>query len=211
MNEINRVLKPNGVVIIREHDDDKSPELKQFIDLIHSFWYIASNETHDPLYMLSREEFDDLFKQHGMTSIYYETYDDPNPQRLYHEVFTKPMMVDDFPYKRLSMNIKDVDERFNNLKSYQFTFVKTPYTIRNIPGDFYKNKKLKYNNIVIKNEKEDYLKYNLIADYFTDECRMQAKRYDQELTPFEYWNQNKQRVIDYAIQFYGEANAYTLR
>jgi ubiquinone/menaquinone biosynthesis C-methylase UbiE len=222
MIEIERVLQPGGLVIIREHDDNNQEDFYQFIDLIHLFWYIASNETNDPLYMLSKIQFEELFNNINLQPIYEQRYDEPNPQRLYHEVFIKPQQVvtsafnqttfvDDFPYKRLSMDIKDVDKRFNNLKSYQFTFVNMPYTIRNIPGNFYKNKKLKYHDILIRNEVSDYLNYNLISDYFMDECRMQAKRYDQALTPFEYWNQNKNAVIAYAKKHYGQANAYTLR
>jgi ubiquinone/menaquinone biosynthesis C-methylase UbiE len=226
MTEIARVLKPGGVVIIREHDDNKQDDFLQFINLIHSFWYITANETNDPLYMLSKQEFETLFNDVGLQPIYEQRYDEPNPQRLYHEVFIKPditnnvvinnvfnqtTFVDDFPYKKYSMDIHDIDQRFHHLKNYSFTFVTTPYTIRNIPGDFYKNKKLKYHNLIIKNEPSDYLNYNLISDYFMDECRMQAKRYDQVLTPWEYWHKNKQNVIDYAKLNYGEATPYTLR
>jgi 16S rRNA G966 N2-methylase RsmD len=64
---------------------------------------------------------------------------------------------------------------------------------------------------MIKNESEDYLKYNLISDYFMDECRMQAKRYDQQYTPLAYWEQNKQMITDKTLKEYGKVDAYTLR
>lgn len=209
MSEIYRVLEPEGIVIIREHNDNKDITFYKFIDLIHLFWYVSSNETHDPLYMLTGQEFETLFNKFDMYSIYYDTYDEPNPQKIYHEVFIKP--IDDFPYKKISMSIQDINTRFNNLKSYKFDSVKYNYNIRNIPGDWYKNKNFLYNNLLIKNADSDYLRFNLISDYFTDECRMKAKRYDQDLTPYEYWQKNKQNVINYAITNYGESNAYTLR
>jgi len=96
LSEIARVLSPNGVVIIREHDDSvgeddgsKDTDFYIFLDLLHIFWYIASNETPDPLYLMSRNETQALFKQVGLYPGYYITYPDPNPQHIYHELYIK--------------------------------------------------------------------------------------------------------------------------
>lgn len=210
INEIARVLTPDGIVIIREHDDDHDPNFYTFIDLIHQFWYFTEKEQEDPLNMMDYNELLKLFDNVKMHSIYHDSYTEPNPQHLYHEAFMFKFQ-DDFPYKRYSMNIEDVDKRFENLKSYEFNFVHMPYTIRNIPGTWYQDKTKKYNNIIIKNEASDYLNYNLIADYWMDPCRMQAKRYDQPLTPIEYWQQNKEYVKQEAFKNYGFVDAYTLR
>lgn len=210
MNEIARVLMPNGIVIIREHDDDQDPNFYKFIDLIHQFWYVVENEKEDPLNLMSYNKTIKLFDDIKMHSVNHDAYPEPNPQHLYHEAFMFKYQ-DDFPYKSFSMNIEDVDQRFKNLKSYQFNIVHMPYTIRNIPGNWYNNPKLKYNNMIIKNEPSDYLKYNLIADYYMDFCRMRAKRYDQELTPIEYWHKNKDLVYKEAQKRYGKIDAYTLR
>jgi SAM-dependent methyltransferase/ribosomal protein L31 len=210
MNEIKRVLSPNGIVIVREHDDDKDPNFYTFIDLIHQFWYFVEDESEDPLNMMSYTELLQLFDGVEMKSTHHDAYTGVNPQHLYHEAFMFKYQ-DDFPYKKYSMNIEDVNQRFENLKSYQFNFVYMPYTIRNIPGTWYNNKKLKYNNVIIKNEASDYLNYNLIADYWMDPCKMQAKRYDQELNPHQYWEQNKEYVKQEAYKNYGVVDAYTLR
>lgn len=208
MKEIKRVLAPNGIIIVREHDDDKDIQFYNFIDLVHQFWYIVENESEDPLNMMSYDELLALFD--GMKSVYHDYYNEPNPQHLYHEVFMFKYQ-DDFPYKKFSMDIRDVDRRFNNLKNYQFNFVHMPYTIRNIPGTWYQDPTKKYNNLIIRNEPEDYLKYNLIADYWMDPCRMQAKRYDQPLTPHEFWMQNKDLVYREAQKNYRKTDAYALR
>lgn len=91
MKEVQRVLAPGGIVIIREHDDDKTTAFYQYIDFIHVLWYITKNETDDPLYMLNRQEFTEMFKANGLESIYYTTYDEPNAQHIYHEIFRKPI------------------------------------------------------------------------------------------------------------------------
>lgn len=210
MNEIARILTPNGIVIIREHDDDQDPNFYKFIDLVHQYWYIFENEQEDPLNLMSYQETINLFDSIQMHSIHHDEYSAPNPQHLYHEAFMFKFQ-DDFPYKSFSMNLADVDMRFKNLKSYQFNIVHIPYTIRNIPGTFYQNPELKYNNMIIKNEASDYLKYNLITDYWIDPCKMNAKRYDQDLTPIEYWHKNKDLVYKEAEKRYGKVDAYTLR
>lgn len=89
LSEVSRVLSPNGVFIIREHDNDGTVDFYIFLDMIHIFWYIASNETPDPLYLLSRAETQGLLAKVGLSPDVYITYPEPNPQRLYHELFVK--------------------------------------------------------------------------------------------------------------------------
>ena len=209
LKEVQRILVPGGLVIIREHADDHDPNFEKFIDLIHQFWYISENEHEDPLVLMTREETTQLMSDIGLKSVYYTTYNQPNPQHTYHEAFQST--YDDFPYKKYSMDMKDVDKRFNNLKRYKFETVKMAYTIRNIPGNWYNNPKLKYNNLLIVNKPSDYLTYNLISDYWIDECKVRAKRYDQPLNPFDYWQQNKDYVKQQAQKLYGAVNDYTLR
>lgn len=93
MSEIYRVVKPGGLVIIREHDDNKDPQFFIYLDLYHILWYIAKNETSDPLYLLSRSETQDLFRSVNFTAVGYHTYPSgiPNPKRMYHEMFKKHM------------------------------------------------------------------------------------------------------------------------
>lgn len=89
MMEINRVLSSHGRVVIREHDDDKDPNFYVYLDLYHLLWYIAKDETSDPLYLLSRIETGQMFQSLNLESIGYHTYPEPNPKRIYHEIFRK--------------------------------------------------------------------------------------------------------------------------
>jgi DNA modification methylase len=123
-----------------------------------------------------------------------------------------PHTVDDFPYKGQSMPIEDVNKRFNNLKTYKYTLIKNQkYFIRNIAGNWYNANHLKYRNTILKNEGSDYDNYNNLSDKWADPVRMTYKRYDRELTPKQYWEQNKEFVITEAILNYGEETPYTLR
>src|SRR5690606_28260862 len=84
-----RILAPNGFMIIREHDDDHSTMFKVYIELVHSFWYISKNESVDSLYLLSNFELVQMFKEHSLLSVKFDSYNHDNPQRIYHEVFQK--------------------------------------------------------------------------------------------------------------------------
>ena len=113
LKEIVRILSPNGVVIIREHDDDKNPNFYNIIELIHMFWYIVNDETSDPLYLMSRTETQKLFEDVGLKSINYVNYPEPNPQRLYHEMFNK---TDDFVRTHLT-NSSKVSYNYLNIEA----------------------------------------------------------------------------------------------
>jgi len=89
VKEVSRVLSPKGYVIIREHDDNLDPDFYFFLDLLHLSWYIAKDESVDPLFLMSRNVTTDLFYQVGLQSTHYSTYPEPNPQRIYHEFFNK--------------------------------------------------------------------------------------------------------------------------
>ncbi len=89
LTEVRRVLSPNGRVIIREHDSDKSRLFYIFIQLMHYVWYVRNNESRDPLIMMRRDETLQLFKNIGFESCNYIKPVGNNYQRLYGEVYKK--------------------------------------------------------------------------------------------------------------------------
>lgn len=86
LSEVRRVLSPNGRVIIREHDDAKNAKFRIFLQLIHYIWYIRNGETHDPLYLMSRSETIDEFKNAGFSRVKFIRAN-INIQRIYGEVY----------------------------------------------------------------------------------------------------------------------------
>lgn len=90
LKEVRRVLRDDGIIIIKEHDyivGDKL--LKTFIDLVHQFWYIVNNENSDPLHLMSRQQLTDIMSQHKLIPDKEFTYNDNNPQRLYFKTYIK--------------------------------------------------------------------------------------------------------------------------
>jgi ubiquinone/menaquinone biosynthesis C-methylase UbiE len=123
INEIKRILAPNGVVIIREHDDNKTHDFFHYLDVSHIFWYLAENETPDPLYLLSRDETSTLFKNVGLASVNYNTYEGNNPQRLYYEMFIKTKNIYQFT----------ADEDKETLQNYLNSIKLSPNNLNVIP------------------------------------------------------------------------------
>jgi hypothetical protein len=122
-------------------------------------------------------------------------------------------IIDDFPYKKNDMKEQDILKMFNNLKSYKPSFKKVNYRIKNIPNLTYIEKSYlpSRSPVIFKCSKDDYNNYNLISDYFTEECRIKAKKYDQSFSPYEYWHQNKELVKSTAMNKYDNLDNYSLR
>jgi SAM-dependent methyltransferase len=105
MSEINRVMKPNGVVIIREHDVSKDVE-RTSLDVMHHFYdYVWSNdnktmkpgETNWVTNYKSNTEWSEIFLANGFVSntsasVYRNT--NVNPFMSYICSYRKPYHVD---------------------------------------------------------------------------------------------------------------------
>lgn len=116
LQEIARVLTPNGMLIIREHDDNKDPNLLAYIDLIHIFWYMLGEETIDPLYLLSKSELNDLMTSVGLKSFEKKEYTDYNPQEIYSEAFV-PIV---YPFRFADKAAQDAIQSYiNKMKTRQ--------------------------------------------------------------------------------------------
>ena len=77
-----------------------------------------------------------------------------------------------------------------------------------------KNIKLeKYNHSEYFIIKENYIKtahINNITDYFSENIRVKCK-FKNNLSPFDYWNKNKQYILEKTIQKYSELSIYNIR
>lgn len=92
MSEAVRILAPGGKILIREHNDDRTPEFYKFIEFIHSIWYFATDEKPSPLELLNKLEINDLFRRHNMASLIYKDIPSKyNYQRLYYQLFIKKL------------------------------------------------------------------------------------------------------------------------
>ena len=89
-SEIYRVLKPGGVVIVREHDSNFDSNFEVFLNLVHIFWYEIKDEKVEEMWVFSKETLNEMFTYFGFSFLNYEFYETKNNlQRLYYVAYTK--------------------------------------------------------------------------------------------------------------------------
>lgn len=98
LSEIYRVLKDDGIFIIREHDSTPK-ELSLFLDLMHGFYAMVWSKepemedftTHYSHYR-TQDEVDNLIESHGFSSVYQG--EPSGPWRYYYAVYCKSKFED---------------------------------------------------------------------------------------------------------------------
>lgn len=122
---------------------------------------------------------------------------------------SKDSYSDFFPYKKYFIPENMIKENFKKLSNYKFKIVEANYKVYSIT--FLDKFLFDGKSIILEKSKNDYLDYNIISDYFQEECRIKCKRYDTDLSPDDYWRDNKNKIVKLAIKKYGKINVYSLR
>lgn len=87
LNEINRVLKIDGRLIIKEYNSD-SEEINKLIELENIIININNGEEYKYVKYRSELEWDDLFKEYGLIKIRSFSKND-TPTKKYYSIYTK--------------------------------------------------------------------------------------------------------------------------
>lgn len=115
---------------------------------------------------------------------------------------------DDFPYKKLNIKIKDLDARFDRLKTFEFHIVPRKYNIKNVDKTY---QQYGGRQMVIDHPKSYYDTYDNISDYFIEHMRVKCVRSDQKMSVFDYWNHHKKDIEMHCKSKYGKVNSHNLR
>ncbi len=103
----------------------------------------------------------------------------------------------EYPYRYLFTTENAADRAFEVIKSKLLKFVKTKYTIANMPE--LAEKDLDFNGAgptLIEMDLSDYYTMNWLSDFFNEKCRLSGRRYDEPLSPLDYWRAHKQEIVD---------------
>lgn len=92
MKEVERVLSPNGVVVIQEHAFDRTASMQIFLEIMHNFWYVKGDEHPDPMYLMTITECEKLFTDVGLVPD-NEAVPWATGQRMYWRAFSRGTMV----------------------------------------------------------------------------------------------------------------------
>jgi hypothetical protein len=126
----------------------------------------------------------------------------------------KDDIFDRFPFHKYFIKESELITRFSNLMNFIPNFVKV---------DFYKINNMQHlthfetlflpdkSPVLLLYKSDNYHKYDLISDYFIEDCRIFTKRYDQSLTLLEYWSANKHIIKQKAMDTFNNTDFYSLR
>ncbi len=91
MERVAHVLRPGGLLIIREHDFDGSATTRSFLNLIHLINDTANDqrEDYEKIDYRSRDDWTRYLYTNGFYLVDVHTYTDYNPQRLYYASYRK--------------------------------------------------------------------------------------------------------------------------
>lgn len=117
----------------------------------------------------------------------------------------------EFPYKKYYIPEKVIYNSFEKLSKYKYKLVETPYKIYSIT--FLDKFLFENKSLIFEKNNNDYLDYNIMSDYFQEECRIRCKRFDATMSPLDFWSNqsNKDLIVRTAIKKYGKINAYSCR
>jgi ubiquinone/menaquinone biosynthesis C-methylase UbiE len=89
LKEIQRVLKPGGIVFIREHDvPSGDKKFEKYLDDVHSkFNPNPLEHSVEKTYYQSRKELKDMFIKNNFLYLDESSYSTKNPQAIYHELY----------------------------------------------------------------------------------------------------------------------------
>jgi hypothetical protein len=106
--------------------------------------------------------------------------------------------MDDYPYISSFVSYDEMMQAWENLQKFKgTTTIISKYKLTNTTIDT----KYKSKYQVIHTNNNDYFEINFITEYFTEYSRVRAKRFDQELSSYDYWNKFKHVIKRTAIHF----------
>lgn len=132
-----------------------------------------------------------------------------------------------FPYKYKSyVDINyEIKKRFNLLRKFNYKdrlLLNKEYTLRGLeklkPEDIlYKGKFSQDTNTkegtytILLTKDSDYDDFNILSDFFNERCRMKCVLTGRHTSPYDYWQNNHDKIIAFCKKKYGTINNHNLR
>jgi hypothetical protein len=93
-----------------------------------------------------------------------------------------------FPFQKYYC--KDPNELFENIKTLNMNVIETSYKLRSYYPKYNTYLPPKFRGVptIIESYKENYKNADILSDYFIEDVRLQARRYDQNNSILELWN-----------------------
>ena len=146
-------------------------------------------------YSVSKQELIERFAKYGFK---------PTLQQITEQI------CEYFPFMKYWISDESLDDMFQNVKNYRAEWVEQPYRVNalSIPST-----KLKYRGkpLILKNVHGDYLKYNLIVEWFAEHIRLRARRFDQLENILTFYQNHTHQVVKHCAKRYKKITAEDVR
>jgi hypothetical protein len=111
----------------------------------------------------------------------------------------------DYPYRKYFASIEDLEHAMNAIRNAKLEVRELDFNIPMLQLDK-SEQTFEFHDTrtqwVIDDPSDDFNTVGFVSDYFNQECRVQCKRYNEKLTPIEYWQQNKRKVLSLCEKWY---------
>lgn len=94
--------------------------------------------------------------------------------------------METFPYLRNKYQFEEIKKIFDTMtKSHRIGYTSNNITNQELPYF--------YGLIILENKSK--IRVGKLSDFFQEQHRMDAKRYDEEYSPYQYWENNKEKNL----------------
>ncbi len=117
---------------------------------------------------------------------------------------------DHFPFMKYWISEESLDTMFQNVKEYKAEWIEQRYRVNTLTIP---SAKLQYRGkpLILKNEHGDYLKYNLIVEWFAEHIRLRARRINQTENILTFYKNHTKEIIKHCLTNYGKITAQNIR
>ena len=108
----------------------------------------------------------------------------------------KSLVSLDYPYCRHHKSELDINRAYKLTQKFELELVEKRYNVANIRDLSWEQKKFCGRAEFVKIDPDDYWKMGFLSDYFNEQVRVKSRRYSEKFSPFDYWTNHKQQVIE---------------
>lgn len=105
----------------------------------------------------------------------------------------------DYPYIWTGKPVEGLMSIFEELKTYELDVQEKEYLIKNLTVAGTNRWYLSGSVVVV----DEWSEFDKMSSYFNQHVRVKCKRFDEPMSPKQYWNRNKRTVVDKASKMAG--------
>lgn len=144
--------------------------------------------------------YNDYTRRHPRATARYgssqKSHESQKPQATGPVLSREEALALEYPWRRMFKTEDDLQRAFTAVRAARLNIVPTRYRIINMPQLSPAALQYRGRQVLIALDPADYETMNWMSDWFNERARLQCKRYDEPLSPMEYWVRYKDGIVD---------------